>query len=126
MPDLGALWLEGYRRFNNPARVASVFPAIVRRLPHSIATETVVKVRYPDGQGLLRDILQLATERGFTIAELATQPAGSSSDHDGGTAMVNVILHVYGRSPIHELAAAVSEVPEVHCIIAEDVNGTDE
>jgi putative Mg2+ transporter-C (MgtC) family protein len=106
--------------------VATVFPAIARRLPHSATAVSVVRVRYPDGRGLLRDVLHLTTERGFTIADLATQRAGPRSARDGGPAMVDVVVHVYGRSPIHELASALSEVPEVDCVIADDANATDE
>lgn len=106
--------------------VAVVFPGIARRLPHVGTPDSVVRVRYPDGRGLLRDILHLATERGFTIGDLATQRAGPRSDRIGGKPMVDVVLHVSGRGPVHELASALSEVPEVDCVIVDDVSAANE
>jgi putative Mg2+ transporter-C (MgtC) family protein len=52
--------------------VALVFPAITRRLPQSSTAISVVRFRYPYGRGILRQLLQVATDRGFAIDEVST------------------------------------------------------
>jgi putative Mg2+ transporter-C (MgtC) family protein len=44
--------------------VALIFPAVTRRLPQSSSAVSVIRVRYPDGRGILRHLLQVATDRG--------------------------------------------------------------
>ena len=53
--------------------VALVFPAVTRRLPQSSTAISVIRVRYPDGRGILRHLLQVATDRGFAIDEVSTE-----------------------------------------------------
>src|ERR1700733_9600595 len=43
--------------------VAVAFPVLARRLPRSSTAISVLRVRYADGRGLLRRLLQLTTER---------------------------------------------------------------
>lgn len=49
--------------------VAIAFPLLTQRLPRSGTAMSVVRVRYPDGRGILRDVLAQVTERGFAVAE---------------------------------------------------------
>lgn len=56
--------------------VALAFPSLTRRLPRSHTAMSVVRVRYPDGRGILRDVLKQVTERGFAVDELATTAHG--------------------------------------------------
>ena len=53
--------------------VALVFPAVTRRLPQSSTAISMIRVRYPDGRGILRHLLQVATDRGFAIDEVSTE-----------------------------------------------------
>jgi hypothetical protein len=84
------------------------------------AAISAVQVRYPDGRGILRDVLAEATRRGFAI-DVATQTLGPRAepggrDHDRsrpGRPLVQVTLHVHGRQPVTELAAALSELEDV-------------
>jgi putative Mg2+ transporter-C (MgtC) family protein len=69
------------------------FPPLVRHLPKSASAISVIKVRYLDGRGVLREILRHATERGFAVAEIAT-----GSVH-GGT------------QPIEDRSGVLPEVP---------------
>jgi putative Mg2+ transporter-C (MgtC) family protein len=108
--------------------VALAFPALVRRLPRSATAVSALRVRYPDGRGILRDLIAETTSRGFAIDDLATEPAASSghgTDH-AGPRMVHVTLHVHGRQPLTELAAALSELPDVDAVLATDANAIDE
>jgi putative Mg2+ transporter-C (MgtC) family protein len=113
--------------------VAIAFPQITRRLPRSSTAISVLRIRYPDGRGILRHLLPVATSRGFAIDEVSTeslgyresgasQPAGDSPQRP----MVEVTLHVHGRASVNELAAALSELDEVDAVAAGDINVAEE
>ena len=105
--------------------VAVLFPALTRFLPRSGTAISAVRVRYPDGHGILRQALQTATARGFVVNELSV--SGLPGDGktgltaDAGTT-VEVILEVHGRGSVNELAATLTEIPGVRAVIADDVN----
>ncbi len=105
--------------------VTVLFPALTRFLPRSGTAISAVRVRYPDGRGILRQALQTATARGFAVNELSV----SALPGDGGTGLtadagptVEVILQVHGRGSVNELAATLTEIPGVRAVIADDVN----
>jgi putative Mg2+ transporter-C (MgtC) family protein len=112
--------------------VALAFPAITHRLPLPAATVSALRVRYPDGRGLLRDVLREAAERGFAIDDVSTEPAGrrpgagAGPTSNGEPAMVEVTLHVHGKHPVGELAAALSDLDYVDAVLASNVNAIDE
>jgi putative Mg2+ transporter-C (MgtC) family protein len=110
--------------------VALVFPVVTSRLPQSATAISMIRVRYPDGRGILRHLLQVATERGFAIDEVATESIDHGRAHaDGpekGRAIAQVTLHVHGKASINELAAAFSELDEVEAVLADDINAADE
>jgi putative Mg2+ transporter-C (MgtC) family protein len=110
--------------------VAMGFPEITRRLPRSSTAISALRVRYPDGKGVLRQLLQVATARGFAIDDVATETVdhGGPGEHEpsGRAAMVEVIMHVHGRASVTELAAAFSELNEVDVVVAGDVNAIDQ
>jgi putative Mg2+ transporter-C (MgtC) family protein len=108
--------------------VALAFPLAARRLPRSATAISALSVRYPDGHGILRDVLQEATARGFTIDDLSAETAGHERrpPGNGGPAMVNVTLHVHGKNSVSDLAAALSDMGGVHAVLASDANTIDE
>jgi putative Mg2+ transporter-C (MgtC) family protein len=113
--------------------VATLFPYLSRRLPRSSFKLSVIRVRYPDGHGVLRQILALATARGFTLSEISTEaigyqraPGGESGREVDDTPMVGVTLHVHGQALVNDLVAALSELPEVHAVLADDADFSDE
>ena len=59
--------------------VALAFPAVTRRLPRSATAVSSLRVRYLDGRGVLRQLLQVVTSRGFVIDEVSAGPAGVAS-----------------------------------------------
>jgi putative Mg2+ transporter-C (MgtC) family protein len=84
--------------------VALAFPLVVRRLPRSATAVSALRVRYPDGRGILRSAIAEATSRGFAIDDLSTEHigVGHEPDDDHGQrrrAVVEVTLHVHGRVP---------------------------
>jgi putative Mg2+ transporter-C (MgtC) family protein len=109
--------------------VATAFKWLARRLPGSFSG-TTVRARYRQGQGVLGQLLQAATSRGFTIDELSTerpgcQPSGSQASAAGDN-LTELTLQVRGRAPVNELAAVLSEIPGVEAVVAEDVGGGNE
>jgi putative Mg2+ transporter-C (MgtC) family protein len=111
--------------------VALVFPFAVRRLPRSATAISALRVRYPDGRGILRDVLREATDRGFAIDDISTEAVGHQRLSSGpaassGRPTVEVTLHVHGRNSINDLAAALSERDGVQAVLAHDVNTIDE
>jgi putative Mg2+ transporter-C (MgtC) family protein len=109
--------------------VALVFPLATRRLPRSATAISALRVRYPDGRGRLRDVLRQATDLGFAIDDVATEPVGYRSSSPGGASspsMVEVTLHVHGRNSVNDLVASLSELDGVDAAAASDVNAVDE
>jgi putative Mg2+ transporter-C (MgtC) family protein len=105
--------------------VTLVFPVVTRRLPRSSTAVSALRVRYPDGRGILRRILRAATELGFAINDVETRTQRPSGGPDARPAMVEVTLHVHGKRSVHDLAAALSELEEVEAVVATDVNALD-
>ena len=112
--------------------VAVAFPLATRRLPRSATAVSALRVRYPDGRGVLRDVLREATTRGFAIDDVATEALGrrrpaSGKDGKGAERLtVEVTLHVHGKNSVNELAAALSEQEGVDAVLASDANTIDE
>lgn len=110
--------------------VAVAFPVVTRRLPRSTTAISALRVRYPDGRGILRNVLREATARGFAIDDVATEalgyrrPPGQAGPFPEPR-MVEVTLHVHGKNSVNELASALSEQQDVDAVLATDVNATD-
>ena len=81
-----------------------------------------------EGQGILRDVLQLATNRGFILSEISTEsdgyrhPSRAESSAQDEVAMVSVTLQVRGRALVNDLVAALSELKGVDAVLADDVD----
>ncbi len=119
LPLLALVAVAGY------LLVALAFPPLTRRLPRSRTALSTLRVRYPDGRGLLREVLQFVTARGFVVDRLSTQTVGH--ELAGGTAVadrstVEVLLLLHGRGSVNDLAAGLTELPGVHAVQADDVN----
>ncbi|MGH9301696.1 MAG: MgtC/SapB family protein [Acidimicrobiales bacterium] len=113
--------------------VALLFPILARRLPRSSTASSLIRIQYPDGRGVLREVLQLATARGFVVGAISTQNLGRSRPHEaestqepGDPSQVEVTLQIRGIGSINELAAAISEIGDVEAVVADDVNVLDE
>jgi putative Mg2+ transporter-C (MgtC) family protein len=111
--------------------VVLVFPVGARLLPRSATAISALRVRYPDGHGILRDVLREATTRGFAIDNVETEmvaPRQPSTGQGGpsGHRMVEVTLQVHGRQPVNDLAVGLSELENVQAVLARDVNAADE
>ena len=109
-----------------------VLPIARSRLPLAAAGTSTLRVRYPDGHGILRRVLNEATQRGFVIDDLATEPVSdrlgiSAAQGNGGEpAMVAVTMHVHGKRPVSELAGALTELDLVDAVVAASHQAADE
>ncbi len=109
--------------------VAAAFPWMTRHLPRSATAVSALRIRYLDGRGVLRRLLEAATTRGFTVDGISTGLLGHG-DPDGGDwdrqPRVEVLLRVHGRTPVNELAAVLSEIDDVESVAVNDANAIDD
>jgi putative Mg2+ transporter-C (MgtC) family protein len=109
--------------------VAAAFPWVTRHLPRSATAVSALRIRYLDGRGVLRRLLEAATTRGFTVDGISTGMLGHG-DPDGGDwdrqPRVEVLLRVHGRTPVNELAAVLSEIDDVESVAVNDANAIDD
>ena len=109
--------------------MALAFPEITRRVPRSSTAISVLQIRYADGQGILRRLLQQTTSLGFAIDQVSTESRGHSSTHgsdDSGSDWVEVTIHVHGKGPVNYLAAELSEMDGVEAVQVSDANTLEE
>lgn len=99
------------------------FPLVTRRLPRSRFAISTLQVRYPGGRGRLREVLEAVTAQGFSVAEMATE---SVRDRDGERPRIEVVLQVYGKGSVNELASQLSELEGVDAVRAADANSAGE
>ena len=107
--------------------VALAFQYLSVRLPRSGTAISLLRVRYPDGRGILRRMLQVATAGGVVVDELATDSSGENGHQPGagdGPRMVEVVLHVHGKGSVNDLATRLSELPGVRAVTSEEANAT--
>jgi putative Mg2+ transporter-C (MgtC) family protein len=102
--------------------ISLAFIPLVRRLPHPGTRFAVLRVSYPDGHGILRQVLKLTTDAGFGVDELETRSVdpGTPGLYGARTEpMVEVVLRVHGRGSIAELATRLSEFPQVRAVTSD-------
>lgn len=139
LPLLGALVTVAF------FMVSLLYPLAERVLPRSASALSTVRIRYLDGRGLLRAILELATGRGFAVVEVAaealpaerTLPAGdlselvSSGRSDlglpaaaltGSQRQVDVVLQLRGSASVKDLVVDLADIQGVVSVNAGDVN----
>lgn len=112
--------------------IAFFFPAVTHRLPRSATAVSSLRVRYLDGRGVLRHLLQIVTSQGFTIDEVSTDSAarhaGSQTGPDAqdGKPLVQVTLQVHGKQPVTDLAATLADIDNVDAVLVNDANAIDQ
>jgi putative Mg2+ transporter-C (MgtC) family protein len=94
-----------------------VYPWVAARLPRSPHAGFGLRVVYEDGRGILRDVLTVCTEQGFTIARVATHKLDSTT---ADARSVAVTLEVRGQPHPEHLAARLSDLSGVHEVTASD------
>ncbi len=117
----GGLWLIAVVATAMYFLVAIVFPYVQKALPRSSTATSVLRVRYPDGHGILRQLLEMASHQGFGIDEVLVADAHPTSRKDGEP-IVEVGMRVHGRHPVNDLASAFSAVDGVEAFVGSDSN----
>ncbi|MBO0709101.1 MAG: MgtC/SapB family protein [Candidatus Dormibacteraeota bacterium] len=115
----GGMWLIAVVATVMYFLVAIGFPYLQKALPRSSTAISVLRVRYPDGHGLLRQLLEMASSQGFGIDEVMVAETHPTFRKDG-EAIVEVGLRVHGRRPVTDLASAFSEVDGVEAFVGSD------
>lgn len=115
----GGLWLLAAAATAIYFLVVVGFPYLSRVLPRSSTSVSVLRVRYLDGHGTLRELLHLASVQGFAIDEVAVAEANATFRKDGEP-IVEVGIRVHGKRPVTDLAAAFSEVEGVEAFVGSD------
>jgi putative Mg2+ transporter-C (MgtC) family protein len=99
------------------------YTPVVRRLPGSSYAPSSLRLSYWENQGVLRRTLAECTERGFVVQRLAAgREDESGSRSRDGRDVASVTLQLQGKGSVSSLAAALSELPGVVDVSAEDVN----
>jgi putative Mg2+ transporter-C (MgtC) family protein len=101
--------------------IAVAFTLLSARIPRSSTAMSVVRVRYPVRRGILSHLLDVATSKGFTIDDFSTEAVHHGSHTVAGQALAEVTLHVHGKSPVQELASALSEEEGVEAVLVRDL-----
>ncbi|WP_241665650.1 MgtC/SapB family protein [Prescottella subtropica] len=86
--------------------VVYVYPPILRRVPGSRVRREPIQLRYVDGRGLLRQILQTATDMNYAVTHVGT----SRSELDG---TVRLTMDVEGRGGLAGLADRLASIDGV-------------
>jgi putative Mg2+ transporter-C (MgtC) family protein len=117
----GGLWLIAVVATGMYFLITIAFPYLSRALPHSSTANSVLRVRYLDGRGTLRKLLQLASTQGFGIDEVVVAETHPTFRKDGES-VVEVGLRIHGRRSVTDLAAAFSDVEGVEAFVGSDSN----
>lgn len=90
--------------------VVYAFTPVVGRL-EQLSGPTVSRsglhVAYRDGEGILRVVLALCTEQGFTVSQLTTEQPSNDQRELG---IVSIALRVAGARPVEDLVAALASI----------------
>jgi len=112
--------------------VTLILPLARQHLPLAAPGTSTLRVRYPDGHGILRQVLNEATQRGFAIDDLSAEQVSDRSaasgirESNGKPAMVAVTMHVHGKRPVSELASALTDLDLVDAVVATNQQDADD
>jgi putative Mg2+ transporter-C (MgtC) family protein len=109
------------------------FNRLTRRLPRSATAISMLRVSYSEGDGILRQVLKVTTQRGFVIDQLTTRSTGSAEGADddsaegdlqaaGGRREVEVALELHGKGSLTDLAVKLTEISGVLAVTSNDAN----
>ncbi|MEU9889672.1 MgtC/SapB family protein [Sphaerisporangium sp. NPDC051011] len=93
---------------------------LARLLPVSKLTPSRLHLRYTEGRGVLRQVMEECTRRGFSLSELSIDQ--QSTSHDPRAITVWVSLH--GAGSIPQLIATLSEIDGVLAVAGHDADAS--
>jgi len=118
----GRLGRRGSRRCARPLRNIQKLVHRLEQFKGDVAVHAVLRVNYRDREGVLRRVLALCTQQGFTVGELATDQL---PDEEQTLGIVAVTLRISGTQPVPELVASLTEIPGVLGIATSDPDDPD-
>ncbi|ALU39475.1 hypothetical protein AS188_06590 [Kocuria flava] len=98
---------------------ALLLTPLSRRLPRLLGPRAL-RLRYEDGRGVLRDVLEAVREMELTASVVSTRSTGSPEDPE-----VEVLLRLEGRTDLGTAAEQLSRVPGVRHVAQEHVDQDD-
>jgi putative Mg2+ transporter-C (MgtC) family protein len=87
------------------------YPPLLALLSRTAGGAVGLRLHYVDGQGVLRDILGTATQRGFSVLEVSTEKSAES-----GPASIDLVMRVAGRPPANDLVSALAALEGVRSV----------
>jgi putative Mg2+ transporter-C (MgtC) family protein len=108
------LWLVAVVAVLAHYLVTFVYPALKRRVPRLGRESAAVHVAYEDGRGVLRTVLSVSTDRGFTIEDV---DVGRPRVDDQ---VVRLVMHLRGHGSYTDLVAALDDLDGVVGVRAGD------
>lgn len=115
---------------------AFVLLPLARVIPGSGPSEAVLHVHYPEGSGVLREILGVVASHGFVVARIATlrasgdgigaESAEVSETGPGVWRHVEVALTLRGKGSVPDLVASISDVTKVRYVGTAEAEAVDE
>jgi len=86
---------------------------LARWVTRSSSVPRDVTLSYADGRGVLRAVLSVCTERGFSVAGMHVDREDATDAVEGIQRVASVTLSLTGRGPLAPLSGELSELPGV-------------
>src|SRR4051812_32073484 len=86
---------------------------LARLITRSSTVPRDLHLSYADGRGVLRAVLSICTERGFSVAGMHVDREDSTDGVEGTTRVASVTLSLAGRGSLAPLSGELSELPGV-------------
>lgn len=107
------------------------YPPIIRLLTRSRPESSVVRLTYRDGEGALRQILEVATGLGYVVEQAGTERRDPEFDDERPVAthpraVIDLRMRVRGARSRNELLGALSEQQGVLSVETGEVDDTSE
>ena len=99
---------------------AFLYVTLAARLPRAPDAVFALRVVYEDGRGILRDVLTVCSDQGFTIARVATQTLEGTIGNRPAVAVTMEVGKHPARRHAEDLAAAVDEIDGVYEVTTRD------
>ncbi len=90
--------------------VSVVYPRLTERLP-IVRNRATMRLTYPDGRGLLRQLLASCAEYGFAVSDIESETASGDSKGE-----VTVRLELRGRGSLSELIDDLEAIEGVRAV----------
>ncbi|HET6502419.1 MAG TPA: MgtC/SapB family protein [Amycolatopsis sp.] len=108
------------------------YPPLLRAITRNRPATSAVRVTYRDGEGVLRAILELATQSGYAVEHAVTErQALDAVDEPGRTpprtrSLIDLRMRLVGPRKINELLAVLAEQSGISSVETGEIDDTSE